>query len=147
MLSASLLTIRSGYRTPHIALTLAAMFILAFFGFLRCSEFTASSSHFNPCRHACISDSSLFSDNTIVLHLKKTKTNQSGHPTPVFCFKNQSPLDPFVILSNYLLYRKSHGMPLSHPLFISESGQITTRSWFHHHLRRFIAYALLRALF
>ena len=115
------------------------MFILAFFSFLRCSEFTASSPHFDPCSHACISDLSLFSDNTVVLHLKKTKTNQSGHPTAVFYFKNQSPLDPFIILSNYIPYRKSHGRPLSHPLFISESSQITTRSWFYHHLRQILS--------
>ncbi len=130
--------LRSGYNTPHVALTLQAMFTLAFFGFLRCSEFTASSSNFIPFRHACISDLSLYSNNIMVFYLKKSKTNQSGQPTPIFYFKNLSPLDPFLTLSNYLNYRKSNCSSLSDPLFISESGQVATRFWFHHHLRQIL---------
>ena len=36
-----LLTLRSGYLSPLIDLTLESMFLLAFFGFLRCAEFTS----------------------------------------------------------------------------------------------------------
>ncbi|XP_049896970.1 14-3-3 protein gamma-1 [Epinephelus moara] len=62
------------------------MFLLAFFGFLRCSEFTSSTIHFDPCRHACISDLSQFSNDAMVFYIKQSKTNQSSHPTPVFYF-------------------------------------------------------------
>ena len=116
LLSICLHTIRCGYSTPQVAQTLEAMFLLAFFGFLRCSEFTSSTIHFDPSRHACISDLSRFSDDTMVFHLKQTKTNQFGPSTPVFFFKVQSPLNPF------LQFCKSQSTTMTDPLRIRPSG-------------------------
>ncbi|XP_057207732.1 arylacetamide deacetylase-like [Triplophysa rosa] len=44
-----------GYHSKHTARTLDTMFILVFFGFLRCSEISTTSS-FNPSVHPTISD-------------------------------------------------------------------------------------------
>ena len=139
LLSICICTIRSGYGVPHIARTLEAMFLLAFFGFLRCSEFTASTLLFVPSRHACISDLFQFSEDTLVFHLKRTKTNASGWPTPVFFFRSQSPLNPFEALSNYLSFRKLQSSISTEPLFTSESGHVATLFWFHHHLRQVLS--------
>ena len=109
------------------------MFLLAFFGFLRCSQFTSSTIHFDPSRRACISDLSRFSDDTMVFHLKRTKTNQCGPSTPVFFFKVQSPLNPFETLANFFQFHKSQSTTMTDPLFIFKSGQVATRFWFHHH--------------
>ncbi len=71
LLSVCIHTIHSGYSSPHADRTLEAMFLLvAFFGVLRCSEFTASTLCLDPRRHTCISDLSYFSNNTLVLYLK-----------------------------------------------------------------------------
>lgn len=80
--------------------------LTCFLGFLRCSEFTASTLHFYPHLHACVSDLSYFSDDTIVLYLKQTKTNQPGLPTAVLYFKHQSSLSPKP-LANYLQHQKT----------------------------------------
>ena len=103
------------------------------FTFFRCSEFTTSTIHVNSSRHACISDLSRFSGDTMVLYLKRTKTNRSSLPTPVFYSKVQSQRNPFETLVNFLQFRKSQSITITNPLFISESGQVATRFWFHHH--------------
>ncbi|KAL7382220.1 hypothetical protein ABVT39_018782 [Epinephelus coioides] len=46
----------SDYLTPPIDKVLESVFLLAFFGFLRCSEFTTSSLNLQPSRHATLSD-------------------------------------------------------------------------------------------
>ena len=111
----------------------------SFFRFLRCSEFTASTLLFVPSRHACISDLFQFSEDSLVFQLKRTKTNASGRPTPVFFFRSQSPLNPFEASSNYLSFRKLQSSTSTEPLFISESGHVATRFWFHHHLRQVLS--------
>ena len=139
LLSICLHTIHSGYSTLQVTQTLEAMFLLAFLGFLKSSEFTSSTIHFNPSRQACISDLSRFSDNTMVFHLKPTNTNQFGPSTPVFFFKVQSPLNPFETLANFLQFRKSQSTTMTDPLFISESSQVATRFWFHHHFHHVLS--------
>ena len=139
LLSTCIQTLRAGYSSPHVRQTLEAMFALAFFGFLRCSELTSSSQTFDPRRHACISDLSSYANGTLVYYIKHSKTNQTGPSTPVFIFRNQSALNPFEILSNYLLFRKSQTNSLSDPLFISEFGHVASRSWFHLQFRNILA--------
>ena len=119
----------SRYGIPQVAQTLEAMFLLAFFGFLRCSKFTISAIHFDSSHHACISDLSCFSDDTMVFYLKRTKISQSGPPTPVFNVKVQSPLNPFETLAKFLHFHKSQRITMMDPLIFSKSRQMATRFW------------------
>lgn len=48
----------------------------------------ASTLNFNQIDYACISDLSYFSDDTIVLYLKRTKASQSSQPMPIFTSKS-----------------------------------------------------------
>ena len=57
LLATCISTLRAGYSSPSTDSTLEAMFLLAFFGFLRCSEFTSST--FDPSVHPCGSDITL----------------------------------------------------------------------------------------
>lgn len=98
---------------------------------------TASLPNFDPFRHASISDLSQYSHNIMAFYLKKSKTNQSGYPTLIFYFQNLSPLVASV-LSQTLNYRRSNSLSLSYPLFLSESVQVVSRSWFHYHLRQIV---------
>ncbi|TKS66131.1 hypothetical protein D9C73_000187 [Collichthys lucidus] len=66
------------------------------------------------------------------------KTNQSGQPQPVYLFRLNSPLSPYEPLLNYINSRLAcQASPLD-PLFISETGRVATRSWFHHHFRQIL---------
>ncbi|RXN08505.1 poly [Labeo rohita] len=65
-----------GYHSIHTARTLDAMFILAFFGFLRCSEL-AITSGFNPAIHPTISDLAVLDGETISYFIKQNQQKSS----------------------------------------------------------------------
>ncbi|RXN14169.1 poly [Labeo rohita] len=75
--------INKGYHSIHTARTLDAMFILAFFGFLRCSEL-AITSGFNPAIHPTISDLAVLDGETISYFIKQ---NDFNRPATRFWFQ------------------------------------------------------------
>ncbi|KAI2647906.1 Pro-Pol polyprotein [Labeo rohita] len=95
-----------GYHSIHTARTLDAMFILAFFGFLRCSEL-AITSGFNPAIHPTISDLAVLDGETISYFIKQT----------------------------FLQLRKSQSKLPSDPLFTDDFNRPATRFWFQKHLK------------
>ncbi|KAI2650053.1 Pro-Pol polyprotein [Labeo rohita] len=99
-------TLRKGYHSIHTARTLDAMFILAFFGFLRCSEL-AITSGFNPAIHPTISDLAVLDGETISYFIKQT----------------------------FLQLRKSQSKLPSDPLFTDDFNRPATRFWFQKHLK------------
>ena len=128
-------TLRSGYADPHTDATLESVFLLAFYGFLRCPEFTASNSQFNPALHPCVSDLSITSPTTLIFTLKHSKTDKFGISTPIHLFKLNSILSPYELLVRHLSIRTAQNASPSDPLFITESGSVITRTWFLNHLR------------
>ena len=114
------------------------MFLLAFYGFLRCTEFTAANSNFDPTLHPCLSDISFPDHNTLIYTLKRSKSSQH-RLTPIYLFRINSPVSPYEPLANHVHFRQSlHALP-SDPLFTDETGSIATRTWFLHHLRQILA--------
>ncbi len=98
------------------------MFILAFFGFLRCSELAISSS-FDPAIHPTISDLVVLDDETISYTIKQSKTDQTKKGHFIYIFKLQSPLSPYQILLAFLHLRKSQSKLPSDPLFTDDSNR------------------------
>ncbi len=78
--------LRTGYQPISTARTLDAMFILAFFGFLRCSEL-AITSKFDPKIHPTISDLSVLDGETISYLIKQSKTDQTKKGHFIYIFK------------------------------------------------------------
>ncbi|XP_069033500.1 LOW QUALITY PROTEIN: uncharacterized protein [Embiotoca jacksoni] len=76
LISRCIATLRSNHFSAHLARTLESMFLLAFFGFLRCSEFASSSAKFNPSLHPCVSDLYPISEDCLGYSHKRSKTNQ-----------------------------------------------------------------------
>ncbi len=78
-------TLCTYYQPPSTARRLDAMFILAFFGFLRCSELT-NSSKFDPAINPTISDLTILDSETISFLVKQSKTDQvkKGHFVYIF---------------------------------------------------------------
>ncbi|KAK0135696.1 hypothetical protein N1851_028418 [Merluccius polli] len=102
-------------------------------------EFTASTLLYDPSRHASVSDISVLSSDTLVYFLKRSKTNQSGQPQPVYIFRLNSFLSPFEPILDYINSRLACRASPRDPLFISETGRVATRSWFHHHFRQILS--------
>ncbi len=97
-------TLRTGYQTPSTARTLDTMFILAFFGFLRCSEL-AISSKFDPATNPTISDLTILDSETISFSIKQSKTDQVKKGHFVYIFNLHSPLQSYQAVREYLRLR------------------------------------------
>ena len=134
-----LLTLRSGYLSPLIDLTLESMFLLAFYGFLRCAEFTSSTSQYSPSRHPSLCDITFHSSESLTFTLKHSKTDQIGRTSTIHLFKTDSPLCPYGPILRYVSLRRSLNAAPRDPLFITETGSIATRFWFHHHFRQILS--------
>ncbi|KAL0152549.1 hypothetical protein M9458_052272, partial [Cirrhinus mrigala] len=124
-------TLRKGY---HSIRTLDAMFILAFFGFLRCSEL-AITSGFNPAIHPTISDLAVLDGETISYFIKQSKTDQTKKGHFIYIFNLQSPIQLFQTLLAFLQLRKSQSKLPSDPLFTDNFNRPATRFWFQKHLK------------
>nr|XP_055059785.1 uncharacterized protein LOC129443304 [Misgurnus anguillicaudatus] len=127
-------TLRTGYQPLNTARTLNAMFILAFFGFLRCSEL-AITSKFNPRNNPTISDLSVLDGETISFLIKQSKTDQTKKGHFIYIFNLPSPIHPYQSVQAYLQWRSSQAKSPAEPLFIDESNKPVTRFWFQKHLK------------
>ncbi|XP_056102070.1 uncharacterized protein LOC130081125 [Rhinichthys klamathensis goyatoka] len=126
--------LRTVYQPLETARTLDAMFILAFFGFLRCSEL-AITSKFDPRVHPTISDLSVLDSETISYLIKQSKTDQSKKGHFIYIFKLSSPIQPYQSIQAYLHWRSSQAKSHLDPLFIDDSNKPVTRFWFQKHLK------------
>ncbi|XP_056623663.1 LOW QUALITY PROTEIN: uncharacterized protein LOC130436741 [Triplophysa dalaica] len=127
-------TLRKGYHSKHVDHTLDTMFILAFFGFLRCSEISTTST-FNPLTHPTVSDLSVVDSETMSFSIKQSKTDQTRRGHFIYIFNLHSPIQPYQTLLAYLHFRKSQTKTTSDPLFVDESNRPATRFWFQKHLK------------
>ncbi len=107
------------------------MFILAFFGSLRCSELAIPSS-FDPAIHPTISNLAVLDDETISYTIKQSKTDQTKKGHFIYIFKLQS---PYQTLLAFLHLGKSQSKLPSDPLFTDDSNRPATRFWFQKHLK------------
>ncbi len=118
-------TLRSGYRPINTARTLDAMFILAFFGFLRCSEL-AITSKFNPKIHPTISDLSILDSETISFLIKQSKTDQARKGHFIYIFNLPSSIQPYQTVLAYIQSRNSQAKSPIVPLFLDDSNKPAT---------------------
>ncbi|XP_048125145.1 uncharacterized protein LOC125311293 [Alosa alosa] len=129
ILATCLATLRKGFISPHSDFTISVMFILAFFGLLRCSKFTCPSSLFIPDVHTCIADLEQLDQDTIRFTIKQSKTDQFRKGHSIFIFNSASDLQPLQYLSHYISYRSAQALSTS-PLFVSDEGLPITRHRF-----------------
>ncbi len=137
-------TLRTGYQTPSTARTLDAMFILAFFGFLRCSEL-AISSKFDPATNPTISDLTILDSETISFLIKQSKTDQVKKGHFVYIFNLHSPLQPYQAVREYLRLRIFQARSPLEPLFLDHAGKPASRTWFQKHLKAVLLSASISA--
>ena len=141
LLTLCIRTLRSGYMSPAVDLTLESMFLLAFFGFLRCSEFAPTSSRFDPSRHPRLSDITIYNSDSLIYTLRISKTDQLGISFPIYIFRLNTYLSPFEPIARYTSSRYTANASPSQPLFITETGHMATRFWFQKHFRNILRMA------
>ncbi len=127
-------TLRTYYQPPSTAHTLDAMFLLAFFGFLRCSELTISSK-FDPAINPTIADLTILDSETISFLVKQSKTDQTKKGHFVYIFNLPSPIQPYQAVCEYLRLRIFQAKSPLEPLFLDHTNKPASRAWFQKHLR------------
>ena len=110
------------------ATMLWASFTLAFFGFLRCSEFTCPTQKtFQPQKHLCSSDVSFLPDlaspTYIEVRIKHSKTDQYGQGATLSIATSDSPICAVQALKEYITICNPQA---NQPLFRFASGKFLT---------------------
>ena len=134
----------TGYLTVYMDCLLIAVCVTAFFGFLRCAEFTINNGKdFDPAFNLCLGDLT-FHETHVELLLKSSKTDPFRQGTTIQLFKNSNnwKLCPYTTLQSYLLRRNNkfvYRQNPSEPLFLTEDGTPLTRSVFMLHVKQLIS--------
>lgn len=106
---------------------------LAFFGFLRCSEFTTEKNMFDVQTNLCLSDMSIKLGNDITearLYLKASKTDPFRQGCVIPYFSVSDSICPVKALSEYMALRVTFGTEPNSPLLLLNNGQALTRHAF-----------------
>jgi len=133
--------LQQGVFSPHIDSTLRCMCTLAFFGFLRCGEFTVKNcSHgvvvtaLQVCHVRFSPDKSMF---VLTLPASKTDPFRLGVDIPIYANNTLCPVHCMDIHLGMLKSRVPH-VNASHPLFIDGNGQAFSRDLFISYLRQLL---------
>ncbi|XP_071114704.1 uncharacterized protein [Haliotis cracherodii] len=113
---------------------------IAFFGFLRCGEFTCSSS-FDVDANICVEDITF--DGMCILRLKVSKTDPFRQGVHISLFATKNLVCPFRSLTQLVWIRRRSGARNTGPLFVDSSFTAITRNTF----LRWLSIILCRAGF
>ena len=111
---------------PQDKLMLWSAFTIAFYGFLRSSEFTApSTTQFNPLVHLCLTDVSFTIEGSLQLNLKSSKTDPYRQGCSLLIAPSQRSVCAIRALRKYLSVCPGTG---STPLYVYKSGLYLIRA-------------------
>lgn len=117
------LSLDNGYFDLYINILFKAMILLAYFGFLRCCEFTVSNK-FAGDVHLTLSDIVINEDHLSVL-LKQSKTDPFRKGITLLIFQTGSCLCPYAAVVKYKQFRDKffpHSSGMNEPFFMTSTG-------------------------
>lgn len=125
---------------PYTCGLLKAVCCLAFFGFLRCGEFTCD--QFNHQFHLCV-DSVVFDKHhsMFTLLLKSSKTDPFRKGISLSFNRTNTTICPVTSMLYYLSKRNLQGQASQDPLFMTIEGVALSRAVFIEHLKRLLSVA------
>ena len=130
--------LKSGVFSNFIDILLFTVFVVAFYGFLRCGEFTVNNAgDFDVECHLFIEDVS-FENDYDILKLKQSKTDPFRKGVKIQFHKLDHELCPFKALKDYLVIRNYHKFRNSDALFIDETGKSLERIYFINKLKNLL---------
>ena len=130
----------SGYFDNYTNSLMKAVLLSAYFGFLRCGEFTVSK-NFQPDVNMTFDDIRLF-DDYLTLHLKQSKTDPFRKGITLMIFRTGSSLCAYTAVVKYLCLRNSCFPSLishSDPFFVTAQGKPLSRSIYVNHLKLLVS--------
>lgn len=134
VLHAICVRLQKGMFNASVDKMLETVFVVAFFGFLRCGEFTCRT-NFDPNVNLCVGDVEVQDSQTVLL-LKVSKTDFFRKSVHIRLFCNSKLLCPKCLLDKHVVSRHREGAMPMDPLFVLENGQPLKRVTFIKHLRQ-----------
>ena len=126
---------RQGIFSPFLNIMLEAAFTVAFFGFLRCGEFTCKSV-FDPDTNLTMEDVQIDeTSSNIKLRLKSSKTDPFRRGVVVNLFRTGHTICPVTAVHNYLKTIPEHLKGKQQPFFLNDKLQPLTRQFFLQQLK------------
>ena len=122
--------LRNGAFSPFINLMLEAAFCVAFFGFLRCGEFTCNRA-FNPDINLTVGDVKIQDDqSSLSLTLKASKTDPFRKGVTIHLFPTSHYICPVKAVQNYLSALPEQCKEKGNALFLDNQLLPLTRQFF-----------------
>lgn len=121
--------LQSGCFSPYMDILMTTVCCVAFFGFLRCGEFTCQEK-FDTSVHLCIQDVVLCGESCALLVLKSSKTDPFRKGVKIFLHAMHDVICPVAALRSYLCVRQSAGARPGDPLFVDARNCALSRVYF-----------------
>ncbi|XP_021356783.1 uncharacterized protein LOC110452522 isoform X1 [Mizuhopecten yessoensis] len=131
-------TLRLGVFSKFTDLMMETACTVAFFGFLRCGEFTCRST-FESGVNLSVIDVCIESD-YFILTLKSSKTDPFKKGVAISLFKNYTDTCPYTVVCKYLMERQKLGCQ-TESLFVTDYKTPLTRNVFIEHLKHVLRLA------
>ncbi|XP_053397331.1 uncharacterized protein LOC128545832 [Mercenaria mercenaria] len=133
-------SLKNGLLGQYDSLMLAAACSMAFYGFLRCGEFTVSGALSKTAAYALkINDVTFEKDKSgYVLNLKNSNADVFRSGVKVTVAATGSTTCPLQLLDEYINLRFKCGASLHDPLFINSCGKTLTREFFITSIRKLL---------
>ena len=124
--------LRKGVFSPYIDIMLEAACTLAFFGFLRCGEFTKTTNQFTPIPYLTFGDIKFHDNNNYFsVHLRSSKTDPFRQGITIYIFKSKHPICPVESMIKYLaMHSRVSRSNQQLALFNLPDGKPLTRVYF-----------------
>ncbi|KAL3873589.1 hypothetical protein ACJMK2_036686 [Sinanodonta woodiana] len=119
--------------SEYTKLLLQTACALAFYGFLRCGEFTICGTQFSTATNLCMSDIIFHMDKRLfVLHLKASKTDvfRRGVNVSINAMNRDVLVCPYRVMKNFHHIRTLAGARACDPLFLMDNGRALSRTFF-----------------
>ncbi|CAC5406433.1 unnamed protein product [Mytilus coruscus] len=128
------------YYTPYVDILLEAACVTAYFGFLRCGEFTVLHSFDSEC-NVSIEDIRFLKDK-VTFHLKASKTDPFREGVDIHLFASGASVCPVLSLERYMEFRnrKFKDSKTQDAFFVMENRKALTRNYFISSLKRYLPY-------
>jgi hypothetical protein len=143
-------TAKNGVFGPYRDLLMRTACAMAFFGFLRCGEFTCQTNLFDPSVHLCFSDVTILHQDDIAVQadvlLRASKTDPFRQGCTIHLFSVDSELCPVQLLAKFYSVRRRMNAADHEPFFILPDGQPLTRYAFLSMLKALLRFSGLADL-
>lgn len=121
--------LKSSFFGVYLDSLMSAACMLAFFGFLRCGEFTTTDSNFNPSLNLCLKDVTICQDHVEVC-IKVSKTDPFRSGCCIKIFKTDTVLCPYSAIVQFMHVRRSISNIQEEPFFLLPGAKPLSRQVF-----------------